>query len=336
MNEESISRLKLANVSHLDDILSVYGNKGFLIVDSKFNKLIDIKSGPGDSLVNRWDLHKSLLEKLDVHYDKNFIRYEENENSIIAYFEDGTSVEGDILIGADGNHSNVRKQFSSELKVDYIDYASIAGSFTKVMDKKYDNLYNMIQKRLVRVLGPEGLSVLLLDFKGNDGFTHIIWSMSFPYKKDPSDIPFEELIKKGYAINDIIGDMVKASGKTILSRRMRSTDTSKKVVLQSKKVALLGDAAHTMTTQRGLGANTAILDAYDLYIALKGKNWEESLAKYHTIMIARGFKAVNDSLMSTNMIHMSGFKAIIRNYIIWTIDKVIALRSYFSSWFKKN
>lgn len=307
------------------------------MVDSKFKRLMEFKSSPGDALVNRWHLHKSLSNGMNINYNKNFIKYEENENGVIAYFEDGTSAEGDILIGADGSNSNVRKQLTDKLKVNYIGYANMGGTFNKIMDEKYENLYRLLKNNLVRVLGPNGYSALLLDFKGDDGANQLVWSLSFPYQKDPKDIPFDEVVKIAYGINDVVGEIIKGSGKALLAIRMKSTDTSKEVVLDTtNKVTILGDAAHSMTTQRGLGANTAILDAYDLYNALKGKNWDDSLAKYHTILIARGFKAVNDSFMSTNMIHMKGFKAIIRNYILWTIDKILIIKGYLSSWFNKK
>lgn len=77
------------------------------------------------------------------------------------------------------------------------------------------------------------------------------------------------------------------------------------------RVTLLGDAAHTMTPFRGIGANTALKDAVDLACrfeenksALAGKtevtanvDVVEMLKAYEKEMIPRGREAVESSVM---------------------------------------
>jgi 2-polyprenyl-6-methoxyphenol hydroxylase-like FAD-dependent oxidoreductase len=46
---------------------------------------------------------------LNIQEGKQLVRVEEISDGIRAHFQDGTSAEGTILIGADGNNSNVRK-----------------------------------------------------------------------------------------------------------------------------------------------------------------------------------------------------------------------------------
>jgi 2-polyprenyl-6-methoxyphenol hydroxylase-like FAD-dependent oxidoreductase len=57
-----------------------------------------------------------------IHLDKNFERFEQTETSVTAFFEDGTSAAGDILIGADGIHSRVRAQIKGDAKPVYRGY----------------------------------------------------------------------------------------------------------------------------------------------------------------------------------------------------------------------
>src|SRR5437763_14142094 len=61
---------------------------------------------------SRITLRQLLLAELDnVHFGKTFERYEQRDGRIFAYFEDGTSAEGDVLVAADGGRSRERRQF---------------------------------------------------------------------------------------------------------------------------------------------------------------------------------------------------------------------------------
>jgi 2-polyprenyl-6-methoxyphenol hydroxylase-like FAD-dependent oxidoreductase len=62
--------------------------------------------------VNRATLRQILLAGLDdrVHFGKTLSHYESDENRITATFEDGTKITGDVLVGADGIRSKVRRQ----------------------------------------------------------------------------------------------------------------------------------------------------------------------------------------------------------------------------------
>jgi 2-polyprenyl-6-methoxyphenol hydroxylase-like FAD-dependent oxidoreductase len=79
-----------------------------------------------------------------------------------------------------------------------------------------------------------------------------------------------------------------------------------------------------MTTHRGLGANTAFLDAVDLAKALQTVgDWREALSEYETKMFERGFQAAKESLQSTDSIHLSGWKAAMRDWMVWTIGWIL-------------
>ena len=50
----------------------------------------------------RYRLRNWLSTHLDIHWGKRLKQIEHDERSATAYFEDGTSARGDILVGADG------------------------------------------------------------------------------------------------------------------------------------------------------------------------------------------------------------------------------------------
>src|SRR5262249_32918301 len=66
--------------------------------------------------VDRRTLRQALLSGLydRVHFGKAITRYEERPGGVVAHFSDGSAEEADILIGADGVNSRVRRQHVPE------------------------------------------------------------------------------------------------------------------------------------------------------------------------------------------------------------------------------
>ncbi|MCA9914537.1 MAG: FAD-dependent monooxygenase, partial [Anaerolineae bacterium] len=85
---------------------------------------IERRYGSPSVAMHRVDLMFALLDELDhpVQYGKRLLRYEQTPESIVAVFEDGTSAEADLLVGADGIHSVVRGQMHPQAKPVYRGY----------------------------------------------------------------------------------------------------------------------------------------------------------------------------------------------------------------------
>jgi len=61
------------------------------------------------STLNEAILAKAEHDNIAVHFEKRLVRIEDRaDQPIVAHFADGSSAEGDVLIGADGVHSAVR------------------------------------------------------------------------------------------------------------------------------------------------------------------------------------------------------------------------------------
>ncbi|KAF8131261.1 hypothetical protein K438DRAFT_1694925 [Mycena galopus ATCC 62051] len=82
----------------------------------EFGRLVQYDDEYDALRIMRSTLHNTLLDAcaeqpdlIDVHYGARLTHIEDGANGVTARFEDGSSAQGDFLIGADGIHSKVRE-----------------------------------------------------------------------------------------------------------------------------------------------------------------------------------------------------------------------------------
>ena len=100
--------------------------------------------------IHRADLHHYLVSKIDsnkIKTSKKVKLFEQSFEKVVLHFEDGTSTEGDYLIGADGINSTIRQQL---LKQSMPRYAGYICWRAIVEDKSYNS------KKSIETWGPNG------------------------------------------------------------------------------------------------------------------------------------------------------------------------------------
>lgn len=280
--------------------------------------------------VSRFTLRQVLLTGLEdvVHFNKAFRSYEETaDGAFTAFFEDGTSANCDVLIGADGSNSRVRKQFLPHARRIETDYWAIQGKTVLT-----DEVRQLLPKRLfdgpATVLAPHGygLFIAVQEFQHKPGEIEEIGAAIHLHPNlllsDTADfvgwgfIARKDKFKNGAEkmdetdLRQIVVEMMtgwhshlhrlinKADPSTILFTPLQSSLPIEH--WQTKQVTLIGDAIHSMTPARGIGANTALRDATllgrNLVAAHQGeRSLKQAIYDYEIEMVKYGFDAVLSS-----------------------------------------
>ena len=278
---------------------------------------------------SRITLRQVLLAELDnVHFDKTFERYEERGDRIIAHFDDGSSAEGDVLIAADGGGSRVRRQFLPHAQRIDTGVVGIAGKI--FLDTARDRIARPLLDgiSLVAARGGLGLFVAIQEMTGDsiggiggnepafagagnlydNTRSYLMWALSA--KREKFGLRETEWADgaalAAAAAREMTGwsrafrDLVRLADPTTIS--CLPIRTSVPVARwRTGRITLLGDAIHSMTPYRGIGANVAIKDAARLKRALVAarsgeRNLVEAIHDYETGMLDYGFRAVRNSL----------------------------------------
>ncbi|SMB91004.1 monooxygenase FAD-binding [Hymenobacter roseosalivarius DSM 11622] len=205
--------------------------------------------------IHRADLQRILLANLPpgvVHLSKTLERFEEEDNWVTAYFTDGSQVEGQALLGADGIRSRVRRQLLPASQPRYAGYTCWRG----VIEAQALNL-------------PPGRSTETWGGTGRFGVVplgngQVYWfaCINSPEAQNPryrafrlADLqrhfadyhsPIPELLALTTDEQAIWGDII---------------DLKPLRRFNFGRVLLLGDAAHATTPNMGQGAGQAVEDA---------------------------------------------------------------------------
>ena len=242
------------------------------------------------SLTDRANLRNELLNDYiaaggSVQFNKKFVKYVETLEKVEVHFEDGSTEEGDILIGADGARSAVRAQRCPELIPPKMPIWTNAGTIelttadTSKLQSGSNNVYRETLTALTRAPGVEGISWMSL----HDGLkSRILWSLSMPIAvateagltspgitpESTRDILLRLCREK---ISPQTAELLQLTAADQLMPGYEFTSVEPGVVksnplgrLSSSRVTLAGDAAHKTTTQAGLGATAALMDAVSM------------------------------------------------------------------------
>jgi salicylate hydroxylase len=239
----------------------------------------------GQPMLNiRWSRLQEILASTVpsdiINLDCLCTNFEQNENCVNVYFDNGKTEQVDLLIGADGVNSTVRQILIQDGSPRY------AGrlSWRAIIQYKHEALLN---NEVTILASKVGKIFTFIDV----GEGYIFWSagaLTADCTLSQTAIDVKARVLEEFAgWTEPIQSIVEATNaKDILERPI--WDRPPLPSWSNNRVTLLGDAAHPMVPSLGQGANTAFEDAYELAECLsRAANIKAALSSYEQSRIER-------------------------------------------------
>jgi 2-polyprenyl-6-methoxyphenol hydroxylase-like FAD-dependent oxidoreductase len=321
------------------DTCGVFG-QGFTMASEQLVVLLGVANADGviddpvlrHRSVSRISLRRILLAGLEdrVHFGKRFTHYvDEPGGAVAAYFEDGTSAAADVLIAADGVNSPVRKQLLPG--ADPIDTGIVAvGGKVPLSPAVLAIAPAELLSGPVMILAREPVSLFMALWKRDLSRQWALNAALPATASDIADAAEEDYLLLGFGAKPetlgLTGDVGAVSGRELVDavrKQVRNWHPSIRKLVElidpesfgatriktsqaveawpTGRITLLGDAIHSMTPYRGIGANVALRDAALLRTKLAAAHRGEAelltaIGEYESEMRVFGFAAVGRSL----------------------------------------
>ncbi|HTE96509.1 MAG TPA: FAD-dependent monooxygenase [Bradyrhizobium sp.] len=214
--------------------------------------------------LNEAIVNKAWCEDVELAFEKRLVRIEDRaDQPVVAHFADGSSAEGDFLIGADGVHSAVRAHVIPDGPQPFDTGLIGFGGF--VPRSLIEN--TSIGQRVETTFGQSGF--FGYGFCSSDPDDGVMWWSTQPahgidaaiFRAMDQDALKRHLLQFHAGWHDPIPQLLAAAENIVVTATL---DVATLPTWSRKRVLLIGDAAHATSPHAGQGASIALEDAMRL------------------------------------------------------------------------
>ncbi len=260
-----------------------------------------------------YGLLRAELPTQRYHQGRTLARIEEGAEAVKAHFTDGSSVSGDLLIGADGIFSAVRAQCAPEVHPTYVGYIAWRGLVDEA-DLSPETRATLLDHFAFSL--PDGEQMLGYPVAGADHALapgrrryNFVW-----YRPAAADTALRALLTDADGIvhrlsippsrirPEIVASMRSDARRLVAPQFAEVVEKAGQPFLQAiqdleaprmrlgRRVVILGDAAFVARPHVGMGVTKAAADAQALVDALAAHpdDLDEALAAFATIRLRSG------------------------------------------------
>lgn len=270
---------------------------------SYFEKKYKVKS----IAIHRGVLQQILVNKLkttEINLNHQLNKLVKNDNGYTLMFDNGSTHQSTVLIGADGLNSLVRQNVFLNNEIRKAHQISWRGITNFDLPSDYKN-------GLIEAWGNSGrFGFVQIDQK------KVYWYGVKSFKVDKNEFSVDSIDTYFSDYDSIIKNLIKSTKKDKIFTG-EIADLKPSNIWYKENVCLIGDAAHATTPNLGQGACQAIEDAYILSDYLDKYETDIAFEKFQKLRLPRVHRVVKTSWIIGKIAHISNPVLIaIRNQIM--------------------